>query len=491
MHAPRIRPALAAFVVLVSLAAPLAAQEPTINERIARIEQQLQQLTELAANLNKELADLKQQLAAGKTTDPAPAGPLLWSMDMKSDTKGSGAIADLDGDGKLELVFGSYFNEQRLFCVDAATGKLRWTHTSDGGPLDASVAIADLDGDGKLEVLAADSASGRLYCLAHDGKLKFTIKLPSGTDSPAAIADLDGDGVKEIIAGSMWQRDGIGAVTCYRADTQAKVWEVRIKGCVQSEPCLVDLDGDKVLDVIVTSWRGDRGVHAINGKTGASIWTYTTPGDVVVMGMYHGVALAPGSGPGGELTILVGTCNGDIIALTPAGQVRWTKHVDDYLFAPITVADIDDDGKPEMFVGGRVLRCLAVEDGTERWMHPMDRALERGVAITDVDGDGKPDVLFADGRKVRALDAATGKRVFEYNAALHAGRPHEEISSAPIVADMDGDGLREAFFVIGAGTSQDGGKGNYGRAFVLRLKGKGPDWLTFRGNLRRDGSAGR
>ena len=75
------------------------------------------------------------------------------------------------------------------------------------------------------------------------------------------------------------------------------------------------------------------------------------------------------------------------------------------------------------------------------------------------------------------------------DATINADVTYEKISSAPLVADLDGDGLSDAFFVVGAGSSKDRGKDNYGRAFVLKLKGSGPDWTTFRGNLRRTGAS--
>src|SRR5688572_11393474 len=130
---------------------------------------------------------------------------LLWKLDIGSPSYGSGAFGDIDGDGKPEIVFGTYFNDEHLYAVHAEDGSLLWKHKSDGGPFDASVAIIDLDGDKNPEILAADSAYGNLRCLNGEGKELWRIKLASGTDSPPAVADLDGDGVLEIVVGTMWK----------------------------------------------------------------------------------------------------------------------------------------------------------------------------------------------------------------------------------------------------------------------------------------------
>jgi outer membrane protein assembly factor BamB len=405
----------------------------------------------------------------------------LWTFDTKSPSYGSASVGDVDGDGKPEIVFGTYYNDEHLYCLDAATGRVKWKLKSEGGPFDASATIADVDGDGKPEVLAADSSTGTLFAVSGDGKVKWKHRLPNSTDSPPAIADIDGDGHVEIVVGVMWLKGGSGRVLALDAKTREVKWSAEVPGCVQSEPALVDLNGDGVLDAIVTSWRGDKSVHALSGKDGKLLWKFEASGD-----MYHGVSVFRA---GGELRIAFATCAGDVYALDKTGKQLWTLHLGGYLFAPTAVADLDADGSLDIVVPGDRITVVSAS-GKQMWQSESYGSISRGAAIADWNGDGTPDVLFgASDRKFRGLDGKTGRELFEYDATVK-GEVYESIGSAPVVADFDGDGRLDVFFVVGKGTSDETKPQNYGRAVALKgLAGRGPGWPTFRGNLLRTGAS--
>ena len=425
--------------------------------------------------------------AAGQDAE----GPkLLWKLDTASPSYGSGAVADIDGDGKLEIVFGTYFNDEHLYAVNAEDGSVLWKFKSEGGPFDASVAIADLDGDRKPDVLAGDSSTGTLFCLDGEGKKQWSVRLPNSTDSPPAVADLEGDGKLEIVVGSMWKRNGQGDVTVLRASTREVVWSREVKGCVQSEPCLVDLDGDRVLDVIVTSWRGDQTVRAFSGKDGRDLWSFETSGEGDDAnnhyGLYHGVS-AGILKKGGELRIAFGTCStqrGTLFLLDARGKLIWKKALGEYLFAPTTMADLNGDGDREILVSGTNTHLFSA-DGDPLWKSAIGSS--RGAAIADVDGDGDLDaVLCGRERKVAALDGPTGKLLWTFDATCgdHEG---EGCDSGPLISDFDGDGALDVFFFAGKGWSGRTQAKNYGRAYALRLRKGSGRWETFRGDLRRTG----
>ena len=412
---------------------------------------------------------------------------VLWRVDLSSDSKGSGAIADIDGDGKPEIVFGTYFRDRHVYALNGEDGSLCWKYLSDRGPMDASVLIIDHDGDGDLETLSADSSSGRLFCLDSEGNLTWAYKLPNSTDSPPAAADLDSDGDLEIIAGSMWKQDGQGDVTCFDAGTQETLWSAAIPGCVQSEPVLVEIDGIPGLDVVVTSWRGDRGVHALSGLTGETLWRFETDGDDKSMGMYHGVTVIEEEG---QTRLVVATTEGDVYGLDLEGVELWHKDFDEYIFAPTSAADLDGDGAIDVCVCAATIRVLRASDGEEIWSRKHSSSSSRGAAIADVDGDRNLDIVYASGTVLYAVSGRDGKELGHIDIRTEANDPAEGIAGV-LLSDLDGDDYIEAFCVVGRGHygGENKGEGNHGQAVAVRLgKGKKGTWETFRGNSRRTGT---
>jgi len=117
-----------------------------------------------------------------------------WEYRAGGPITGSAAVADLNRDGLLDIVFGS--TNRNLYMLQRdGDEKLKYTTTS---AIPSSSAIADIDGDEKLEVVVA--SKDYLYVMDHLGAAKFWYKLPIA-GSPI-IADLDGNNRFEIIVGS-------------------------------------------------------------------------------------------------------------------------------------------------------------------------------------------------------------------------------------------------------------------------------------------------
>jgi hypothetical protein len=125
------------------------------------------------------------------------------------------ASADFNGDGKLDLLLGVpdvafifLGNGDGTFQLNNSSflptpPPIRPFLTTAGAPV---VAVADMDGDGKIDAVAADSASNSMNVFLSAGSGKFPQTTPDFTTSvPAAynqlqVADLNGDGLPDIIA---------------------------------------------------------------------------------------------------------------------------------------------------------------------------------------------------------------------------------------------------------------------------------------------------
>jgi len=110
---------------------------------------------------------------------------------------GAPAIGDLIGDGELAIVVCA----DRLYAFRADGSELPGFPIDTGSPFWASPILADVDGDGRDEIIAGDYA-GFLHVVSANGERirGFPRQLGSSiTSSPLAV-DLDGDGLLEIVA---------------------------------------------------------------------------------------------------------------------------------------------------------------------------------------------------------------------------------------------------------------------------------------------------
>lgn len=92
-------------------------------------------------------------------------GRIVWNQSFRNtegNLRASAAVADIDGDGRLELIIpaGCYGD---LHAFDALSGTPEWTLQL-GPRTQTSPSIGDLDGDGALEIVIA-SYSGLVYVL--------------------------------------------------------------------------------------------------------------------------------------------------------------------------------------------------------------------------------------------------------------------------------------------------------------------------------------
>jgi outer membrane protein assembly factor BamB len=50
----------------------------------------------------------------------------MWTYELLSQCYGSPACGDIDNDGYLEIVFGTYFDDEHAYALNAEDGSLLW-----------------------------------------------------------------------------------------------------------------------------------------------------------------------------------------------------------------------------------------------------------------------------------------------------------------------------------------------------------------------------
>ena len=199
----------------------------------------------------------------------------------------SGAIADLDGDGTLELVVAGYSSEAKghrsTIHVYRQSGDT-WAPLTEGGWDDGdgallrNVQIADVDGDGKPDIVVL----GKVGATSHEAKARLAVfdlengKLVQRAETEwqhgqythgfgLAVADLDGDHKPEIVT-SGFQFDGTtetGYVRVWSMTKGALALRAETTLDGQGSPsmrvndiAIADLDGDGHPEIVVAGRHG-------------------------------------------------------------------------------------------------------------------------------------------------------------------------------------------------------------------------------------------
>jgi hypothetical protein len=181
-------------------------------------------------------------------TEKWPATADVYNAAYAANPRGTPAAADIDGDGNVDIVTPK--SGGGLIAFDH-NGKFMWTTTQADGTTpylatfnSAAVAVADLDGDGKPEIVAGGvvfDATGKL--LADHGPYAGSHDTSYGAVS--IIADLDGDGKQEVITGN----------SAYDQKGTHVLWT---NGLSDGYPAIADLDGDGKPEIVVVTSGGVR-----------------------------------------------------------------------------------------------------------------------------------------------------------------------------------------------------------------------------------------
>ncbi|WP_324670529.1 FG-GAP-like repeat-containing protein [Hymenobacter sp. GOD-10R] len=211
------------------------------------------------------------------------------------------ALADVDGDGDLDLLADNYVaNDQSAYSevsvrLNDGTGRFSGTQQVRVGTRPLSIAVGDVDGDGDLDFVTANSNSTTASVRLNDGTGSFSGSLEvavGANPESVALADIDVDGDLDLLVANAV----MGTVSVVRNDGTGSF------GSGQSIPVgphpvglvLSDVDGDGDLDVVTANAEASTASVRLNNGLGS----FAAGSEVAVGNAPSGLVLADLDGDG-------------------------------------------------------------------------------------------------------------------------------------------------------------------------------------------------
>jgi hypothetical protein len=193
---------------------------------------------------------------------PQPDGRLALTQTLPTAASYVVRLADLDGDGRLDLIGRPFVGGTTMVWMQAADGSFGTPRTL---ALEAngfgSLAAGDINGDGRVDIVSVGSESlpGHEIGIAYqqaDGSFAVQYFSPPAGDAVqgVAIGDVNGDGRADLVLG-LSSSDSVGVMP-QMASGQLGPLTVIKSGPDVLGVVLGDVDGDGRMDVVSYGWGG-------------------------------------------------------------------------------------------------------------------------------------------------------------------------------------------------------------------------------------------
>jgi hypothetical protein len=334
----------------------------------------------------------------------APA--VNYSVSSSTNNEEYVVAADVNGDGKPDLVVENYYSQTVSVLLGNGDGTFQPAIVTpvNGGGEPNGLAVADVNGDGKLDFVVSIPDNDTVKVFLGNGDGTFTagqtfgtgVTKPSSSGS-AQLADVNGDGKPDIITANLYNSSvsvllGNGDGTFQAAKTFAA-------GKYPVSVVVGDVTGDGIPDLVVCNSTSTGTISILQGKGNG---TFAAPRALRTGGTYAGsVAVADVNGDGKPDLVVANYYSDTVSVLLSKGGGKFAAPVSFGTGldpAQVAVADINGDGKPDIVVCNFLSNTVSVLPGLGNGT--FARAVSFGtdtgpgfLAVADVNGDGKPDVI--------------------------------------------------------------------------------------------------
>jgi VCBS repeat protein/FG-GAP repeat protein len=277
-------------------------------------------------------------------------------------------IADLNGDGKLDLATANFNSNDISVLLGNGDGTFQPPVNFSAGTAPVALAYADFNHDGKLDLATANNTSNDVSVLLGngDGTFQPAVSYPAGT-APLGIAagDLNGDGIPDLVAAN--ENSNNIAVLFGNGDGTFQPAVLLYMGGCPAVPAISDFNLDGRPDIVVS----DICANLVSVFTGNGNGTFQGP-----------------------ITF-------------PAG-IEADR---------LTVADFSGDGKPDVAIGNfgsNTVTTLINDTGATVTVSALAEISGAGYSfVTTSDGSGilPPSIVIPAGAKYLTFSVSGGSRL--------------------------------------------------------------------------------
>jgi hypothetical protein len=305
-----------------------------------------------------------------------------------------------------------------------------------------SIAVADLNLDGKMDLMIPDYANGGVGIYPGLGDGTFPSVSRQGTyfgPSQVAVSDLNGDGLPDLAIGSdvqpgvlLYMNNGDGT---FRSQPS-------LSGGPTTSLIAVDLNGDDRADFVSASPQYGRISVLLNNGN----WTFQPAITYYSASQPFQLAYGDFNGDGKTDLVVINQLDNNVNILLGNGDGTFPS-LGIYPACPqpsgVAVGDFNGDGRLDLAVsdsGGGVSVLLGNGDGTFQAATSYAAGSQpNAVAVGDVTGDGKADIVVANNAGGVSVLAGNGNGTFQAAVNYPAGTQLTSVA----IADLNGDGRQD------------------------------------------------
>ncbi len=300
-------------------------------------------------------------------------------------------LADLNGDGALDIVGSSLSNDIAVLLGDGYGGFGPVT-TYEVGDNPASVALGDVNGDGILDIVSADYISNTVSVLIGDGQGGFgsASSFTVNEASSVALGDLNGDGQLDIVASAG------GLISVLIGDGNGSFVDSGSTFTGPNEVQLSDLNGDGALDIVGSSASNSVSVLMGNGQGGfGAVSNYTAGTNVqsVKLGDLNGdgvLDIVTANQGSNNISVLIGNGVGGFGTATNITVGSSPRSV--------SLGDLNGDGVLDIVSArfGTSTHSILFGNGQGGFSAPTSTVsgpVHTIIELADVNGDGVLDII--------------------------------------------------------------------------------------------------